>query len=744
MDGINNDKDVLDDGRETLLEKQEYFAPLRDQIVQKLFNKLEDKEIGKKVTDLWSQANDDRTAWLDRQAEYLTAYDEFIDVPQAGVFDSSSNLHVPITLWVLKSYHARFLQTLFNPEPSLSLKARKAAHAEVAQDLEDFVKYALTEWANNRQGIEEACDQWVWSWVASGIGYIKGRWDCKYHKYEDVIETQVPGPDRYITDSQGNEVAIPMLIIKEEVATKIEKTFEGPVLEFLPIEDVAVIGQDITDVTGADAVIHRQFLTASDLWTLVERKIFNKEAVEEVIEAGGDSESTSHGSIVKHQRQIHSGESSLDKNYDHERYEILEAYLSIDVDGTGINSEVIVWVHNRTKKLLRATYLHRMNKSGERPITAISFHKRSGTNKHMPIGLVEMLYPIQKEIDAIHNMRIDFGLISTVPFGFYRASSSLNPKELKLSPGALYPLDNPQTDVYFPQLGNRTSFGFQEEQALFTMVERLTGISDINLGAISGKQGVTRTATGVQATLSESNTNLNTPLKRLNRGWKKVLEYFVHMLQQRTPKGLEYRVLGDNGYTLYKKIMNPELLAGDFDIEVSPTTEASNKNIQINNATQILQLIQNPLLIQTGIVSPTNIYEGVKNYLKIIGVKDYSKFINSALEGQITLTPGEEVGRVLSGQNPPILPASDHSGVMALIQEIMNDDEKMGQLSPQQAAMLQAHSQKHASMAQAIQAQQAQQAASQQMQFNAQAGASQTSPGGNPLSTAATSSEGEY
>ncbi len=37
----------------------------------------------------------------------------------------------------------------------------------------------------------------------------------------------------------------------------------------------------------------------------------------------------------------------------------------------------------------------------------------------------------------MHNMRIDFGMISVMPVGFYKANSSLDPKTITMEPGAL-------------------------------------------------------------------------------------------------------------------------------------------------------------------------------------------------------------------------------------------------------------------------------------------------------------------
>lgn len=717
MSEIQKDSDIVDKRKNKL----KVESSLREKIDRKLFNTLEDMEIGQKVCGMWSAASADSSEWLGKQTDYLADYDDFLEIEPQGVFESSSNLKVPMTLWVLKTVHARFLQTLLTPEPSLSAKARKREYAEVEQDIEDFIKYTLVEWCNNYQGIEETLDQLVWSWLSTGVAYVKNRWHKKYVRYSDVVTKKVPGPAKFEYDPTIEaEVERPTVIDEETETFKTEMVFNGPMVDFVKPEDIAVVSSDITNIDGADAVIHREFLNASDLWTLADLGIFDEDAVSEVIEGGESSKSGAEGGNLKQARQENSGEASLDKTYDLDTYEILETYLSVDVDGSGINSEVIVWVSTKTKKPLRATYLHKVYKNGRRPFSVAVFHKRSGTNDHKPVGLVEMLHCIQKELDAIHNMRIDFGMVSTMPFGFYRASSSINPKQIQLEPGALIPVDNP-SDVYFPNLGNRTIFGLQEEQQLYIMVERLTGISDLSLGAMSGRQGATRTASGVRAMLSESNTNLDVPLKRLNRCWKRVLENLLDMLQQRTPAGFQYRVPGGDGFDRYMKITGPHDLAGDYGIEVSPETSASNPQVRLENATQVLQITQNPLYIQMGIVSPQNMYEAAVNFLKTIGVKEVSKFLNSGFANQYILTPQEEYDRVIGLNPPPIMPNSDHEGFIALVQEVMANDAKISQLNREQVVALQLQMSKHSQMMAAIEQQAARQANLTQQTANSQA-----------------------
>lgn len=720
---VNQDQELLEQARKAPL--KDVDAPLRDQIPQKLAKKLRDKNIGEMVAKIWSTGNANRSEWLKRQQDYLQDWDEFLVSTAEGPFQGSSSLHIPMPLIVAKALHARFLQALLGIDPYFTVKSRTEASIDRAAMVQDLMSYTLKDWVNYRRGCEESVDAWLWDWITTGCGILKARWAVEYERFVDV-RTVRKQRVRHVVDENNQERAISEPYLEEEEVELTKTCFEGPLFEDIRNEDLLIIGGK-GDPQAADSVHHRQRLTASELWTLVDRKVFDEDAVKAVIDGGEDSEINTIGAEIKHQRKMNAGSSEVETESDLARYEIIESYLKIDVDGSGINSNVVVWTHPRSRELLRATYLRRINKAGERPFFKIDFHRR--TDQDYGIGIIEMLHPLSIEMDAIHNMRIDFGILSTMPFGFYRPTSSIDPQVLQLEPGALIPVDNPQTDIYFPNLGNRTAFGMNEEAAIQTMIERLTGINDLSLGTLTGAQGATRTATGTRALLGESNANLDVYLRRLNKGWKQALEYLLHMLQQRIPKGLSFRVTGDHGKDYWAQVKESDEIAGDFDFEISPNSSNSNKQIQQEIAAQIVQTTGNPLDIQLGVITPGNRYEALKNYYKSLGIKDYAKYLQPPPDHQYIPTPEAEVDRLLRGIDVPVLPQGDHEGYLAYFKEIVDNDEILGQFSEEQTIKLGLQAQQHEKMIQALQAQQAQAANMQQMRQNASMSQNQAPPG---------------
>lgn len=711
-----DDFDVVKEGRRGTLKDTadlQVTVPLRDQIVQKLVRELESRGEGMRTKELWTQGNTERSAWLTTQQEMLQHFDEFVDPIYTATQDWSSTLHLPTILTFCKTYHARMLAALLSIDPPFSMKARQSAHTDRVPVAEGVMRYVLKDYANCYQGIDDVVDDWLWSWITQGQGVLKNRWETKFTKYVDVVERDVVVGAVSTTDEAGNVITLPQTKKVEEEQEVVIKTFDGPMIEHIPNEDVLILGG--SDAQEADHVLHSYRWTASQLWTLVDRGVFRQEAVENIIKAGESLLSKDANNAIKEQQSASSGQAGVDSTLDEKRYQIIERHSRIVVDDSGIASDVIMFVSGETGDICRATYLYRVSKAGLRPFFPISFYRRANGN---PAGLPELLYSLAKEIDAIHNMRVDFGLISSMPFGFYRASSSMSEERIPFEPGMMIPLDNPQTDVFFPNLGSRTGFTEREEAALMQNLERLTSISDLSLGIVGG-QGAARTATGARALLGEANASLDVYLRRMNRGWKRMLTHLFHMLQEKLPDGFEYRILGDDGNQIWGRVQTRAELAGMYDISLESNSANSNKQVQIETAASILTTIANPFYIQLGIVGPAQLFNALKNLFSAQGVTDFSKYIAKPQGPLRVYSPEEIANATLAGVDIKLGPEQDLSAFIAYWDYIEAHDEILGQFDENQVVTLFRKVNEAKQMLSAMQAQQAQVANQQQISTNA-------------------------
>ncbi len=735
---LKTDQDVLKDGRKNALKDVE--VPLRDQILRKLKKKLEDADEGQRTVEVWNKANVDRSRWLTRQKELAFEFDEFIDPIYSASQDWMSTLHLPIAYTICKTYHSRMFAALMGIDPPFTVSARQAANEERAPLVQDLMSYTLKSWVNNYQGIESVVDAWIWRWVTTGSGILKQRWDRKFERFYDVVQREIQvGAVDTVDPQTGQSVTVPQMEMQDIEEEVTEVTFDGPCVEEVPLEDIVIVGGD-GDPDRADEVIHSTRMTASELWSLADQEIFDEEAVREVIKSGENTESGQVQNGIKQDRAQAAGLGSIDKDYDTPRYQILERYCKIDCDGSGITSEVIMWVHKETNKILRATYLRRVMKTGLRPFAKIGFHRRIGQD--YDVGLPELIYSITKEIDAIHNMRIDIGIQTSLPMGFYRPTNSTSEEILSFGPGQLIPLDNPQTDIYFPNLTGRTAFSNQEEANLLNQIERLTSISEMSLGIVGG-QGATRTATGTRALLQEGNANLDIYVRRMNRGWKKVINYLFQSIQEKLPPGFTFRIFGDDGKKYFAEIRSKEEIAGSFDFDLEANSANSNKGVQIEQANTILQLTSNPMDIQLGIITPIERYEAIKNVLQTQGVRDFSRFVRKPTGMMLVLSPEEIANRALAGTDIPLGPEQDLQGFIAWVDYAMNEDEIIGYWTQEQTSRLQKKYLEAQAMMQAMAAQAAQHSNQQQVAINSAMSTGATQPQAVGTSTSNPAASGQ-
>lgn len=250
------------------------------------------------------------------------------------------------------------------------------------------------------------------------------------------------------------------------------------------------------------------------------------------------------------------------------------------------------------------------------------------------------------------------------------------------------------------------------------MVERLTSINDISLGAIGG-QGVTRTATGTRAIVQETNANLDVFIRRMNEGWRSVLLSTFAQVQQNVPAGFEYRLFGDDGQAYWSIVRSPEEIQGMFDFILEPNSAQSNKQMMVDTAQQVYQMTGNPIDLQLGIVTPVERYEALKNLLQQMGVKDFSRFVRKP-EGGVKWTPEQLTNLILSGAEVKMDPTQDLQGFIDFVNHIFEHDELLGQFEKEQVMLLAEKMQEASSLLESLMNQKAQVANLQQQQMNSQ------------------------
>jgi hypothetical protein len=580
-----------------------------------------DKELVSRVLEDFRSDDVDRS-WLKGKWEkytktYLGVEDEEIILP----WDGAANVNIPITMIAIETLHPRLYNAIFGMEPIVNVRATEETDVPNEEKLQYFLNWQLLEHANYRRGIKAAIDDWMRNCSIYGTSILKIRWEEDKQKVINVNE-------------YGEETV-------EEIIN-----FSGIVVTPLPIEDFYVPSYaEGVQADEADHCIHRCYVPTHVIKAKGKAGIYSnvgKELLSRTMGSSGEKRE------IQEAIDDETGVVNVGRTGKENRHDLLEWYGRYDLNGDGIDEEIVAVVHRDTSTLLFKDYLTKVCPNNKRPFIDIHLIRVPGCFYSM--GLPQLLEGVQDEINKVHNQRLNHGTITSTPFGFIDPACGLAGEDYTLEPGKLIPLDNPQANVYFPQFAQTQTIGFQEESLFLQYFEKLTGASDMAMGRQPTVVGATRTATGTQAIINEGNYRFNLFIDRIKIGFKELVTQ-VHQLNLHflpLDKGrIAFRVTGQGGENIYVEISDVKDIQGKFDFIFSGNTTNTNEALQLEKSLQLYQQLTEPtrlmLFMQLGLITPMNIYNLLRDLCKTFDKKDARSYITKPKETTpIPMDPGLE------------------------------------------------------------------------------------------------------
>jgi hypothetical protein len=675
--------------------KNKIALSLRYRIPKKLEKLIEDDpECAKKLSSYISEQlninQKNRTDMLDRLYQFRESWKNF---EQAGLnidIDGQHNEHIPLIFEKGKALHARIYSAVMSVEPPFVLLPKKAVDEKTKKSKEDLVRWVVSDYMNRGDGIAIETDKDIWNFVFDGTSIVKHYWDRDVRKFVDVIsEPKLP----YELDENGQ------LVMDEKEEEKESVEYDGPMMKIVSLEDLYITGPRAEGIDDADMVAHRQYYSKSDIIKGANLGFFMKDAVDKVLSYQPSVGEKTRGwdTALAQQESRIAGLNSDDGGIP--TYTIHECYLRYDIDKDGIDEEIVVWRDWVSGIIMRITYLDRVSATGKRPFVLKKLIPMSGTPYGLGFG--EILFGINNLLDYIANQRLDAGTFNTFPWFVYRAGSGLQDSDIRIGPGKGIPVDNVQ-DIAFPRVNGNPAYGFQEESLIQGYADGASSINKLAQGQVGG-QGIARTATGAASLISELNTNLDIFIRRYQFGFRKSLRIVDKQCQDLLPLGLEYRVIGmDQTGAVNRRFTDREAIKFDCDYDLVGNSVNSNPAIERDTAVQLLQYALNPIMLQTGIVGPKQVYNTMKNLLQKLDIRDIGSYIQSpdGIEGP-EFTAQDEINAIASGVELPIRLNDEHEKKLAYYNAFENSDE-FGFLTeahmPLYAKMKQKHEQYAASL----------------------------------------------
>lgn len=377
------------------------------------------------------------------------------------------------------------------------------------------------------------------------------------------------------------------------------------------------------------------------------------------------------------------------------RFEMYVCFDRFDLDGDGLDEDVIWWVLRERTLLLKAVPMTEMYPTSppRRPFGESAFLPTKGRREGMSLlEIMESTHDLMKEL---WDMMVDTGTMALMPPGFYKPQSNIKPEVLTVLPGDMYPLNDPSRDVVFPQMGNANqSFSVNT----ITMAKQLQGdvtmIGDLNLGRIpAGKSSAFRTTGTTQNVLAQSEARPERILRRFFMAFKQAW-WFMHELNKYLlPDDKKFRIVGykPKGGDPYREVASRKEIEGSYEFDFQANVANSSK-IALQEAIQMaLGVVLQPLALQMGIATPEKVYNLIFDAVRALGLEG-DRYVNAPIpDAHLPRIQAEEaIGAIIMETEPYGVPAeqggwNEHFGKL---QEFIEDKEgRFGVLSPRAVEM---------------------------------------------------------
>ena len=645
--------------------------------------------IGNKIQHDYRSALADHNRRINRWRQYFRRWRSMIDEPVMGE-EAASNCPVPYIKWNILTKWAKEMDALFGDDAEIV--AVPVGASDYKRD-EKISKYMTWRVFNSMKLTIPFC-VFVLRKILFGRSIAESRWERDTFEVggKDVVDYEGPGFEPLWPDD--------FIVPCEEVKSLHE--FSYCIRRRRVTPDQLLKGEEEGRYTG----IKKNWKTIVNLANHgIQREFEGEEIKREQDEAEG----------LLYQRPLSSGEWIM----------VLEWYGKWRPLKSG-KKDGDVWDFDKREmmnKEYRIVYLwdlrlvigvHSLEdlyptKKNRRPFVEASMLK---DGSYWSPGMAEMLIDLEDELSANYNQATEAGQMAMSPTLFYRPSSGLTPERIQLEPGMAIPCDNPSTDVFQVKIQTNMDIAQWKEQCTLAYGEKLTGMSDLQMGRQSDRPNAPRTARQTVALLEEGNVRISLDTKVLREDMAAVLAHFWDLEYMFSPEETFFRVTEDDADGLFPVNNGGSLLTiedrdGRYDFRLQFANSVASREAKKEQSLARYQLdLQNPLIIQ----NPMALWEVTRNVHEALGDPNFEALVPKPPQPDIPIDPKVEWTMMLQGEEVHVNPQdNDQLHLMRHHQDLQRAERnpKGATGDPEAIANLIAHYHDHMAQLQAKKLQQA-------------------------------------
>jgi len=589
----------------------------------------EKKKVCETINEMVKEATRQRAGLIKIKTEGVKNYEGIEEVN--GPWEGSSNISTMVTTISADMMHAKLFPMIWNLD-TMHFVATEKHDENVAEDNKTLMTWALNK---DMEGTQDKVDDILHRLVVDGTIAVKVVWEVYYTYVTRVEPTSV---------SEKGEIKNKVIYdhIRRERARWIIKDIDYVYPTFNAENEQRA---DIIEEVYFNLPMLREMKARGQLLPDIDVEDLEKE-----VDKGFDP-----GGTIR-QRLESSGIESYYARRDSYPVKCYEGQIAYDINHDGVREQCVFLCladAKNEKGYLAGKPLHTVSRIGKKSWLIRPFLRRPGLIYGK--GIPELVRHLHKEMNAIHNQRIDAGNMVIAPFFFYRAGSGMQPETLEIGPGMGIPLDDPQRDVFFPNYNaGRLTVSFQEENIVMDLIEKLTFLTPAMLGRETASRP---TARGTLAVIAQGEQKFGLLAARVQRIFSDLITMTRQLYEENMPPDIQKRVLGKDGNPVWG-MLSPETIAGQYDAMMEIDLTAGDIAFEKQADQLIYQtFIQDPT-VQT---NPSFMWEIKAGYLRSLNKKDIEKYIGPKPDMGVNEGDVDDENIMVSQEmNPKISPQDDH------------------------------------------------------------------------------------
>lgn len=585
------------------------------------------------------------SAWQDKQDKYYRMRMR-VKKDKNYPFKNSSNLRMPTADINIKKVKSAIMQQIFGINPIVQAIPTPSGSIEVADKIAKFLDHLLLDVIEIRNKAEIGIDQSL----QNGFYLAKAYWRLTIHDREEkIIKDELSEQDmdgllngdellvmagvvrRLDIDLDDNVAEFNLNAVREAIA-EFRKTnkdvsfrvkdvvYNFPDVDFISPSRVFVPTDSGFDPQKCSSITVEFFKPLNELKRSAESKGYDKVALNNI-----ESLKSIDKTNLEQDKDLREGISRL--NNPSGLVRVWETYGYFDIDNSGKKKLSFITSLPDFAMVIRKIELN--SYSYKYPIVKF-FYELTEDRWFSHRGIPESLEDIIKEIDVQHNMKIDGQTMRNAPMIVYRAGM-VNPRMARVNPAGAIPVQGLQSlddTIKAINLHNpNAEYSYEKEQMLLeTKIQEYVGQIDYGLQSTINRRQP-RTFGEVELQQASASSTFSLDSGHYINSFSQLFQLIFELWCEFGPDKYEFNYFGNNANPVKIKLTKEEI-QGKYNIKVRGNDTNSNPQVRIQKAQQILMATTNPVYIQSGIIQPPQMVEGLKRFYQALGIDEWESLIN--------------------------------------------------------------------------------------------------------------------